>query len=88
MWGGGLFGTGPQIPVLRLSVPTSAISVQSSSDRDAYAASAFGMRVVWCNRYGQRRERLPGAPDHEITSLFELPALMLIMIRGPNLSMR
>jgi 2-haloacid dehalogenase len=34
------------------------------------------MRVVWCNRYGQRRERLPGAPDHEIQSLAELPALL------------
>ena len=43
---------------------------------DAYAASAFGMRVVWCNRYAQRRERLPGAPDHEIRSLAELPPLL------------
>ncbi len=34
------------------------------------------MRVVWCNRYGQRRERLPGAPDHEVRSLAELPALL------------
>ncbi|MBA3326404.1 MAG: hypothetical protein H0T41_14440 [Rhodobacteraceae bacterium] len=25
-----------------------------------YGASAFGMRVVWCNRYGQQPERLPG----------------------------
>ena len=34
------------------------------------------MRVVWCNRYGQRRERLPGAPDLEIRTLAELPALL------------
>jgi 2-haloacid dehalogenase len=34
------------------------------------------MKVVWCNRYGQRRERLPGRPDHEIRSLSELPALV------------
>jgi hypothetical protein len=27
-------------------------------------------------RYGQRRERLPGAPDREVTSLAELPALV------------
>src|SRR5256885_13179529 len=33
---------------------------------DAWAASAFGMRVVWCNRYDQRPERLPGKPDREI----------------------
>jgi 2-haloacid dehalogenase len=41
-----------------------------------HAASAFGMRVVWCNRFGQRRERLPGEPDREIRSLAELPALV------------
>jgi 2-haloacid dehalogenase len=34
------------------------------------------MRVVWCNRYGQRRERLPGNPDCEVKSLAELPALV------------
>ena len=37
---------------------------------------AFGMQVVWCNRYGQRRERLPGAPDREITTLAALPPLV------------
>lgn len=60
----------------RLGMPASAISFQSSNAWDAYAASALGMRVVWCNRYGQRRERLPGAPDHEIRTLAELPALL------------
>ncbi|MFM7690025.1 MAG: haloacid dehalogenase type II [Alphaproteobacteria bacterium] len=60
----------------RLGVPAEAIAFQSSNAWDAHAASAFGMRVVWCNRYGQRRERLPGAPDHEIRSLAELPALL------------
>jgi 2-haloacid dehalogenase len=34
------------------------------------------MQVVWCNRYGQRPERLPGTPDREIKSLSELPALV------------
>ncbi|MFM7779999.1 MAG: haloacid dehalogenase type II [Alphaproteobacteria bacterium] len=60
----------------RLGLPAEAIAFQSSNAWDAHAASAFGMRVVWCNRYGQRRERLPGAPDHEIRSLAELPALL------------
>src|SRR5215472_10328606 len=59
-----------------LAIPAGAISFQSSNAWDAYAASAFGMRVVWCNRYGQRPERLPGKPDHEIASLVELPALV------------
>jgi 2-haloacid dehalogenase len=34
------------------------------------------MRVVWCNRYGQTPERLPGKPDREITSLAALPDLL------------
>jgi 2-haloacid dehalogenase len=65
-----------QLAVDRLGIPASAISFQSSNAWDAYAASAFGMQVVWCNRYGQRRERLPGSPDREIKSLAELPALV------------
>jgi 2-haloacid dehalogenase len=65
-----------QLAVDRLAVPAAAIAFQSSNAWDAYAASAFGMKVVWCNRYGQRRERLPGAPDREIRSLAELPALV------------
>lgn len=65
-----------QLAVERLGMPPEAISFQSSNAWDAYAASAFGMRVVWCNRYGQRPERLPGAPDREIHSLAELPRLV------------
>lgn len=65
-----------QLAVDRLGIPAAAIAFQSSNAWDAYAASAFGMRVVWCNRYGQRRERLPGRPDHEIRSLAELPPLL------------
>ena len=65
-----------QLVVDRLAVPAGAISFQSSNAWDAYAASAFGMRVVWCNRYGQRPERLPGKPDREVASLAELPALV------------
>jgi 2-haloacid dehalogenase len=65
-----------QLALEALSLPASAIAFQSSNAWDAHAASAFGLKVVWCNRYGQRRERLPGAPDREIASLAELPALV------------
>jgi 2-haloacid dehalogenase len=65
-----------QFAVDQLGIPAGAISFQSSNAWDAYAASGFGMRVVWCNRYGQRQERLPGKPDFEIASLAELPALV------------
>ena len=65
-----------QLAVDRLGVPAAAIAFQSSNAWDAYAASAFGMQVVWCNRYGQRPERLPGQPDRTVQSLSELPALL------------
>jgi len=59
-----------------LGFPADAISFQSSNAWDIHAASAFGLKTVWCNRAGQRRERLPGAPDREIKTLAELPALL------------
>ena len=65
-----------QLAVDRLGIPAAGIAFQSSNAWDAYAASAFGMRVVWCNRYGQRPERLPGKPDRIVQSLAELPALV------------
>jgi 2-haloacid dehalogenase len=65
-----------QLAVDRLGAPAHQIAFVSSNGWDAWAASAFGMRVVWCNRQGRSRERLPGAPDHEIRSLAELPALL------------
>ena len=65
-----------QLAVDRLGIPAAAICFVSSNGWDAYAASAFGMQVIWCNRYGQPPERLPGVPAAEITSLAQLPALL------------
>jgi 2-haloacid dehalogenase len=68
----GVFKTSPrvyQFAVDQLGVAPHEICFFSSNAWDAWAASAFGFRVVWCNRYGQRRENLPGAPDAEVTSL-------------------
>ena len=74
-----VFKTHPHVydyALKQLGVRADQVSFQSSNAWDAYAASAYGMRVVWCNRYGQRRERLPGQPDAEIRSLAELPPLL------------
>ena len=65
-----------QLAVDELGIPTSQISFQSSNAWDAYAASSFGMKVVWCNRCRQRKERLPRNPDHEIETLAELPRIV------------
>jgi 2-haloacid dehalogenase len=75
----GVFKTDPRVYQLaldRFAVPANAISFQSSNAWDAYAASAFGMRVVWCNRYGQKAERLPGSPDFEVKTLTDLLPLV------------
>ncbi len=75
----GVFKPHPRVYRLaidRLGVAAGQIAFQSSNAWDAHAASAFGMRVVWCNRYGQRRERLPGAPDLEVRTLADLPQLV------------
>jgi len=64
------------LPVDRLGVPARSIALQSSNAWVAYAALASGMQIVWCNRYGQRADGLPGAPDREVKSLAELPVLV------------
>jgi 2-haloacid dehalogenase len=64
------------LAVERLGLEPGKIAFQSANGWDAWAASAFGMRVVWCNRQGARPERLPGRPDCEVASLAELPALL------------
>lgn len=64
-----------QLAVDRLEVERHTIVFLSSNGWDAWAASAFGMRVVWCNRYGQHPERLPGQPDYQVRSLADLPFL-------------
>jgi 2-haloacid dehalogenase len=65
-----------QHAVDQLGVPAQSISFQSSNGWDAYAASAFGMQAVWCNRDRQRDERLPGKPAAVIRSMDELPSLL------------
>lgn len=65
-----------QLAVDRLGLAPGAILFVSSNAWDAYAAAAFGLKVAWCNRYGQPKEHLPGNPDREIRTLAELPPLL------------
>ena len=74
-----VFKTDPRVyqyALDRLGLVAGEVAFLSSNGWDAYAASDFGLRVVWCNRYRQPFERLPGAPDFEIRSLAELPPLL------------
>lgn len=75
----GIFKPDPrvyQLAVDRLGVPADRISFQSSNAWDAVGAAAFGFKVVWVNRYGQRPERLPSQPDIELDSLTAYPAVL------------
>jgi len=60
----------------RLGLPAGRMSFQSSNAWDAAAASAFGYRVIWVNRFGQARERIPDRPHAEIETLEGLPGIV------------
>jgi 2-haloacid dehalogenase len=61
----------------RLNLAVSHICFLSSNGWDAYSGKAFGFRVLWCNRFGQAPERIPETPDAQITTLAELPDIVL-----------
>lgn len=58
-----------QLAVDRLGVAPEEICFVSSNGWDAYSARAFGLRVAWCNRFGQASEHLPETPDWSILTL-------------------
>jgi 2-haloacid dehalogenase len=60
----------------RLQAEKKEICFMSSNAWDVAGAAHFGFTVVWVNRLGQRRERIPGDPARQIKSLSELPALL------------
>lgn len=75
----GIFKPAPavyQIAVDRLGHAPGEICFMSSNAWDAAGAAYFGFRVVWVNRFGQVRERLPGEPSHEVKTLDALPQLL------------
>lgn len=66
-----------QLACDRLGVRRGEVCFLSSNAWDAAGAAAFGFRVVWVNRSGQPRERLPDGPDVEVDDLESLPDLVL-----------
>jgi 2-haloacid dehalogenase len=75
----GIFKPDPRVYQLacdRLGLAADAICFLSSNAWDVSGAAHFGLQVVWINRFGQPRERLPGGPKAVIETLDELPALV------------
>ncbi len=66
-----------QIAVDALKLPANRISFQSANGWDANGAAAFGFRVAWINRFGQPAEVLPGEVHAELTTLEDLPPLVI-----------
>ena len=62
--------------VEKLGVAADRIVFVSANGWDAFAAAAFGLAAIWCNRTGQPDERLPGKPIGQLRSLDELPAAL------------
>lgn len=50
----------------------------SSNGWDACAAAGYGFRTVWVNRAGDPVDRLPAAPDRQLSDLSGIPG----MVRG------
>lgn len=71
----GVFKPDPRVYALgrrHFGIPPSETVFTTANAWDAHGASQAGLRVVWCNRFGQPRERLPGAPAAEVGSLSDL----------------
>jgi 2-haloacid dehalogenase len=60
----------------RLRISAGQICFVSSNGWDAYSAKAFGLQVLWCNRFRQQPERIPETPDAQIETLAELPEII------------
>ena len=65
-----------QMAVDQLGVSPSEIAFQSSNAWDAAGAGAFGFKVAWINRFGQKPERLGTVTDAELKDLTALPGLL------------
>ena len=75
----GIFKPDPrvyQLAVDRLQMASNRIGFVSSNGWDAAGAKAFGFTVFWVNRANAPREELGVMPDHVLSTLGELPALL------------
>ncbi len=72
----GIFKPHPSVYQLvpdRMAVKPENVCFLSANGWDVHGAASFGFKVLWINRAGAPRERLPGDPVGEIVSLAELP---------------
>ena len=58
-----------QLAVDRLNAPRENVAFLTANAWDAAGAAYFGLQVVWVNRFGRPRERLPGTLRATVTQL-------------------
>lgn len=83
----GIFKPAPEVYALatrRFGVPAAAVAFLSSNGWDAAGAAVFGFRVLWVNRTGAPRERLPGELAGELPDLASLPDLLARAAAGSS----
>jgi 2-haloacid dehalogenase len=66
-----------ELAVTRLGVAKQDIGFVSSNCWDALGAKSYGFHVFWINRGGAPVDRLGFQPDAVLTSLGELPEVLL-----------
>ena len=56
-------------------VPNEEVLFVSSNGWDAASAASYGFKVLWVNRAGDPRDRLPGQPDQVVRDLTAVPEI-------------
>ena len=64
-----VYALGPEA----LGIPAGDLLFVSSNAWDVAGAKVFGYQVAWCNRTSAPDEHLGVQPDHQVTSLDQLP---------------
>ena len=65
-----------RLPEEQFGLAAADMCFVSANGWDAYAAKAYGYRVLWCNRFAQAAERMPDEPDACIANLAEMPSML------------
>jgi 2-haloacid dehalogenase len=60
----------------RFGCPPEEVLFVSSNGWDVCAAAGYGFRTVWVNRAGDPVDRLPAAPEAQLSDLSGIPGLV------------
>ncbi len=67
-----------RLPSNALGIPAEALAFVSANAWDAAGAAGAGLQVIWVNRDGAPRERLPDGPAVQVRSLGDVPEALRV----------